>query len=61
MKSEYLGVKHIINSLLAPTIATTIDVVVEELCNKTVTSTPIIKPAIGLMEILLDLKASPGC
>ena len=47
------------NSLSAATIATTIDVVVEELCNKTVPSTPIIRPANGFETTLFDEKASP--
>lgn len=47
------------NSLSDATIATKIDVVNEELWNKTVASTPIIKPATGLEAILLDLKVSP--
>lgn len=44
------------NSLSAATIATTIDVVVEELCNNTV---PIIRPGNGFETTLFDEKASP--
>ena len=47
------------NSLSAATIATTIDVVVEELCNNTVPKTPIIRPANGFETTLFDEKASP--
>jgi len=42
------------------TIATTIDVVVEELCKRTVTRTPIIRSAIGLLSISLLWNASPA-
>ena len=38
---------------------TTIDVVVEELCNNTVPNTPIIRPANGFETTLFDEKASP--
>ena len=48
------------NSLSDATIATKIDVVNEELCNKTVATTPIIKQATGLEAILLDLKVWPS-
>ena len=41
------------------TMATTIDVVVEELCNNTVATTPIISPATGFVTILFDENASP--
>ena len=50
------------NSLSAATIATTIDVVVEELCNNTVPNTPIIRPGMGLKQhcsmkkLRLDIK-----
>ena len=47
------------NSLFPATIATTIDVVVEELCNNTVPNTPIIRPANGFETTLFDAKASP--
>ena len=40
-------------------MATTIDVVVEELCNNTVATTPIISPAMGFVTILFDENASP--
>ena len=39
---------------------TTIEVVVEELCNNTVARKPIIRSATGLLRILLDAKASPA-
>ena len=49
-----------INNLLSEaTIATTIEVVVEELCNNTVPSTPIIRPANGFEMTLFDEKVSP--
>ena len=51
--------KQINNSLPEATIATTIDVVVEELCNNTVPKTPIIRPANGFETTLFDEKASP--
>ena len=41
-------------------IATTIDVDVEELCTRTVTSTPIMSPAIGLLSILFSENALPA-
>lgn len=47
------------NLLSDATIATKIDVVDEELWNKTVARTPIIKPATGFEATLLDLKISP--
>lgn len=47
------------NSLSAATTATTIDVVVEELCNNIVPNTPIIRPANGFETTLFDEKASP--
>lgn len=43
-----------------PTMLTTMDVVVEELCNNTVASTPIMRPATGLDRILFSLKALPA-
>ena len=49
------------NNLPSPaTIATTIDVDVEELCTSTVTSTPIIRPATGLLSISFSAKALPA-
>ena len=51
--------KQINNLLSEATIATTIDVVVEELCNNTVPSTPIIRPANGFEITLFDEKVSP--
>ena len=48
------------DSLSAATRATTIDVVVEELWSNTVTRTPIIRSAIGLLRITLLRKASPA-
>jgi len=45
---------------LEPTIDTTIDVEVEELCTNTVASTPIMSPAIGLLNILLSLNTFPA-
>ena len=47
------------NSLSAATTATTIDFVVEELCNNIVPNTPIIRPANGFETTLFDEKASP--
>ena len=38
-------------------MATTIEVVVEELCNNTVARTPIIKPAIGFVMRFFDENA----
>lgn len=48
------------NLLSEATIATTIEVVVEELWTRTVPNIPIIKPAIGLERILFEAKASPA-
>ena len=48
------------NILPDPTMATTIDVVVEELCSSTVANTPIIKSAMGLVNISLARNASPA-
>ena len=42
------------------TIATTIDVDVEELCTSTVTNTPIMSPATGLLRISFSEKALPA-
>lgn len=39
---------------------TTIDVVVEELCSSTVANTPIMRPATGLENTALSLKALPA-
>lgn len=41
-------------------MATIIEVVVDELCNRAVTITPIIRPQTGLLKILLFLKADPA-
>jgi len=41
------------------TMATIIDVVVEELCRRTVARIPIIRPAIGLLTIDFEVNASP--
>ena len=48
-----------INLLSEATMATTIDVVVEELCSSTVPSTPIIRPANGFVTTLFDENVSP--
>lgn len=40
-------------------MATTIDVVVEELCSRTVAKTPIMRPATGLEIKLCEEMASP--
>jgi hypothetical protein len=51
----------IIGDLLSdPTIVIIIEVVVEELCSRTVTNTPIIKPATGLDNILFSWNAFPA-
>ena len=52
--------KQVSDLLSEATIATTIDVVVEELCNSTVPSTPIIRPANGFETTLFDEKVSPA-
>ena len=52
--------KQVSDLLSEATIATTIDVVVEELCNNTVPSTPIIRPANGFETTLFDEKVSPA-
>ena len=41
-------------------MVTMIEVVVEELCNSTVASTPIIRSAMGFLRMMLDRKASPA-
>jgi len=43
-----------------PTIVIIMEVVVEELCSRTVTNTPIIKPATGLDNILFSWNAFPA-
>ena len=58
-KKQNKKTKQIKNSLCAATIATTIEVVVEELCNNTVPNTPIIRPANGFETTLFAEKASP--
>ena len=51
----------IIGDLLSdPTIVIIIEVVVEELCSRTVTNTPIIKPATGLDNISLPRNTCPA-
>lgn len=51
--------KQVSDLLSEATIATTIDVVVEELCSSTVPSTPIIRPANGFVTTLFDENVSP--
>ena len=58
-KKKVKSKKDIHNLLPEATMATTIDVVVEELCNSTVPSTPIIRPANGFEITLLDENVSP--
>ena len=55
-----LGVRHKFDSLPEATIETVIDVVVEELCSKTVPSKPIMRPATGLLRIAFEVNTSPG-
>ena len=52
--------KQVSDLLSEATIATAIDVVVEELCNNTVPNTPIIRPANGFETTLFDEKVSPA-
>ena len=47
-------------SLSAATMDTTMEVVVEELCSNTVTSTPIIKLPTGLLRTSFWVKLSPA-
>lgn len=44
----------------APTMLTTMEVVVEELCSNTVASTPIMRPATGFDKIWLSRKVFPA-
>ena len=48
------------NLLRAATIATTMEVVVDELWTRTVARMPIIRPATGLLRISVEAKASPA-
>jgi hypothetical protein len=55
------SIKHL---LFEPTMDTTIEVDVDELCTKTVTNTPTIKPQIGLLmndEAKMFPAARPAC
>ena len=49
------------NLLSEPTIATTMEVVVDELCNSTVARMPIVRSAMGLLKISFSLNVSPAC